>query len=241
MRSVIALLVDPALPSRLTPAGSCGPVGDLLDLTRQLCRKREQETDGKQRFDFRKSAPRDGAKTNGTNWRSPMKPQDAANRSSSVDERRPTRNPFDVMDVPNPNDQEVLGFAACAKLSGTADDENAKAWTAPCDRDQYGEIEGNWCSRWNGGADPTIPGDAANKWKQGQAEVKAAADRLYLLFDWGNGARRGLIDAHREGTRLVGKYINLTDPKVTRPWIGLIVSNQRIDGRWTGGRLDFRR
>jgi hypothetical protein len=28
--------------------------------------------------------------------------------------------------------------------------------------------------------------------------------------------------------------INLTDPKVTRPWIGLIVSNQRIDGRWAG-------
>jgi hypothetical protein len=86
-----------------------------------------------------------------------------------------------------------------------------------------------------------IPGDAANKWKQGQAEVKAAGDRLYLLFDWDNGARRGLIDAQREGARLVGKYINLTDPKVTRPWIGLIVSNRRIDGRWTGGRLDFRR
>jgi hypothetical protein len=83
--------------------------------------------------------------------------------------------------------------------------------------------------------------ESANKWKQGQAEVKAAGDRLYLLFDWDNGARRGLIDAHRESARLVGKYINLTDPKVTRPWIGLIVSNQRIDGRWTGGRLDFRR
>jgi hypothetical protein len=46
------------------------------------------------------------------------------------------------------------------------------------------------------------------------------------LFDWDNGARRGLIDAHREGRRLVGKYTNLTDPKITRPWIGLIVSNQ---------------
>ena len=96
-------------------------------------------------------------------------------------------------------------------------------------------------NRGRSGPDPTIPGDAASKWKRGQAEVKAAGDRLYLLFDWDNGARRGLIDAHREGTRLVGKYINLTDPKVTRPWIGLIVSNQRIDGRWTGGRLDFRR
>ena len=161
-----------------------------------------------------------------------MKARDAESR---------TRNPFDVMDVPDPNDRDVLAFATGATLAGAADDENAQAWVAPSERDYSGAIEGNWSSRWNGGADATIPGDAANKWKQGQAEVKAAGDRLYLFFDWDNGARRGLIDARREGTRLVGKYINLTDPKVTRPWIGLIVSNQRIDGRWTGGRLDFRR
>jgi hypothetical protein len=170
-----------------------------------------------------------------------MKPQDAGNPSSSAEQRRRSRNPFGVMDVPNPNDQEVLGFAASAKLAATPDDDNAKAWTTSSDGNQYGTVEGNWSSRWNGGADPTIAGDAANKWKQGQAEVKAVGDRLYLLFDWDNGARRGLIDAHREGTRLVGKYINLTDPKVTRPWIGLLVGNHRIDGRWTGGRLDFRR
>jgi hypothetical protein len=170
-----------------------------------------------------------------------MQPQDAENRSSAVEQRRRTRNPFDVMDVPDPNDQEVMAFAADATLAGASDDENAKAWAGRSNRDQCGAIEGHWSSRWNGGADPTIPGDAANKWKQGQADVKAMGDRLYLLFDWDNGARRGLIDAHRQGTRLVGKYINLTDPKIVRPWIGVIVSNQRIDGRWTGGRLDFRR
>ncbi len=152
------------------------------------------------------------------------------------------RNPFDVMDVPTPNDKEVLEFAAGVKLAGTSDDENSKAWMPPKASNQYGAIEGNWSCRWNGGADPTIPGDAANKWKQGQAEAKATDDRVYLLFDWDRGARRGLIDAQREGTtRLVGKYINLTDPKITRPWIGLIVSDQRIDGQWSGGRLDFRR
>jgi hypothetical protein len=145
------------------------------------------------------------------------------------------------MDVPNPNDEDVLEFAIGATLVGTSDDGNAEAWTAPIDRDQCSTIEGNWPCRWNGGVDPTIPQDAANKWKQGQAEVKALGDRVYLLFGWSNGARRGLIDAHCEGTRLVGKYIKLIDPEVTRPWIGLIVSNQRIDGRWTGGRLDFRR
>jgi hypothetical protein len=170
-----------------------------------------------------------------------MKTQHAESRSSPEGQRRRTRNPFDLMDVPDPNDREVLEFATGAKLAGNSEDENAQAWPSPSQRDHSGAIEGNWSSRWNGGADPTIPGDAADKWKQGRAEVKAAGDRLYLLFDWDNGARRGLIDAHREGTRLVGKYINLTDPKVTRPWIGLIVNNQRIDGRWTKGRMDFRR
>jgi hypothetical protein len=171
-----------------------------------------------------------------------MKQQDAGNYNSPVDRECEIRNPFDVMDVPNPNDREVLEFAVGARLAGTSDDENASAWTTPGDRNQYGTIEGNWSSRWNGGADPTIPGDAANKWKQGQAEVRTAGDRVYLLFAWDNGVRRGLIDARREGkTGLVGKYINLTDTKITRPWIGLIVNDQRIDGRWTGGRLDFRR
>lgn len=169
-----------------------------------------------------------------------MKPQASEGQSNAVDPSREARNPFGVMDVPEPNDPQVLEFAACAKLAGSSDDENARLW--PSARDELNDtIEGNWSSRWNGGADPTIPGDAASKWKQGRAEVKSVSDRVYFLFDWDNGARRGLIDARREGTRLVGKYINVTDPKVTRPWIGLIVSKERIDGRWTGGRLDFRR
>jgi hypothetical protein len=170
-----------------------------------------------------------------------MKPQEAGDRSCSADQQGQTRNPFGVMDVPDPNDLAVQEFAASATLAGGSDDENANAWPSSGSHDQYGAIEGYWSSRWNGGADPTIPGDAQNKWKQGQAEVKTTGDRLYLLFDWNNGARRGLIDAHRDGAKLIGKYINLTDPKIVRPWVGLIVSHQRIDGRWTGGRLDFRR
>ena len=170
-----------------------------------------------------------------------MNPQTARNRDSTVDQADGARNPFGVMDVPNPNDQQVLEFAGVTKLAGTSDDENAGAWAAKSGRD-YDTLEGHWSSRWNGGADPTIPGDADDKWKQGGAEVRAAGDRVYVLFNWSNGARKGLIDARREGTtRLIGKYINLTDPKILRPWVGLVVSNQRIDGRWTGGRLDFRR
>jgi hypothetical protein len=152
------------------------------------------------------------------------------------------RNPFGVMDVPDPNDEEVMQFAAGVALEDSPDDDNAKAWSTPDENSRYPSIEGDWSSRWNGGADPTIPDDAADKWKQGRAEARITGERVYLLFGWNDGTSKGLIDAKREGPRrLVGKYINLSNPAITRPWIGLIVSNRRIDGRWTQGRLDFRR
>jgi hypothetical protein len=153
------------------------------------------------------------------------------------------RNPFGVMDVPDPNDdREVLEFAARAKLNGSPEDENAKAWTAVGHPKRDNVIEGSWSSRWNGGVDDTIPGDARDKWKLGQGEARVIGDRVYLFFNWDHGKRRGLIDARRDGAnRLVGKYVNLNNPAITRPWIGLVVNNHRIDGRWPGGRLDFRR
>jgi hypothetical protein len=169
-----------------------------------------------------------------------MKPQ--AQRRGDGSSRGPhdVRNPFNVMDVPNPDDEEVMAFAAHADLDGSADDENARAWGV---RAAHGpHIEGVWSSRWNGGADPTIPGDSTDRWKEGRAEVRTAGDRVYLLFDWDGGARKGLIEARRVGAaKLVGRYLNLTAPEITRPWVGLIVSPARIDGRWPSGRLDFRR
>jgi hypothetical protein len=171
-----------------------------------------------------------------------MKPLINENGTSAFERNAAIRNPFGVMDVPDPADADVLAFAANALLGGSPDDDNAKAWSAARDGDHAGTIEGNWASRWNGGADPTVPGDAADKWKQGEGKAAIAGERVYLLFDWHDGVRKGLIDARREGAdRLVGKYINLSDPKITQPWIGLILSDRRIDGRWPRGRLDFRR
>jgi hypothetical protein len=155
---------------------------------------------------------------------------------------RGARNPFGVMDVPGAEGDEVTAFAATVTLDGSPEDDNASPWGSAGDLDPSNGIEGLWSSRWNGGADPTIPGDATHLWKQGDAELKTAGDLVYLLFDWANGARWGLIHARREGDdRLVGKYVNLTNPSITRPWTGLIVSDHRIDGRWPGGRLEFRR
>jgi hypothetical protein len=149
-------------------------------------------------------------------------------------------NPFGTIDVPEPGDREVTAYAATASLAGGTDDVNATRWgSVPM---PSSPLEGAWASRWNGGVDPTILGDAPEKWKSGRAEVRVVGVRVYFRFDWDDGRRHGLIDAQCEGAnRLVGKYINLTDPKITRPWVALIVDATRIDGRYPTGRLDFRR
>src|SRR3954463_9119596 len=73
---------------------------------------------------------------------------------------RHTRNPFGVMDVPEPDGPDVIAFAATASLEGRDDDANAAAWAALSSGAEPGAIEGRWSSRWNGGGDPTIAGDA---------------------------------------------------------------------------------
>lgn len=148
------------------------------------------------------------------------------------------RNPFGVTDVPDPFAADVTAFAQTATLDGDANDDNAPTWAAGADA----LLEGPWQSRWRGAADPTIAGDTPDTWKQGAGELRLANDCVYLKFDWNVGVRKGLIEARRHGERrLVGKYINLTNPAITRPWVGLIVSKTRIDGRFPEGRLDFRR
>jgi hypothetical protein len=91
------------------------------------------------------------------------------------------RNPFGVMDVPDPNDQEVMQFAGVATLEGSSDDENAAAWGTAGRTTRYDTIEGDWSSRWNGGADPTIAGDAADKWKQGRAKARIIGEYLSVV------------------------------------------------------------
>jgi len=147
----------------------------------------------------------------------------------------PIRNPFGTLDVPDPSGHDVHEFAIGKALTTSPGDPNAEAWgreTTPTPP----TIEGEWSSRWNGGA-------STAGWKEGTAQVRQIATRVYLLFTWDNGAQRGMIDAENEvqSRRLVGRYINLGNREIVRPWVGLIVDNQRIDGYWPEGRLDFRR
>ena len=151
------------------------------------------------------------------------------------------RNPFGVMDVPHPEDDDVMQFARNTAPEESATDENARPWGAG-DGYPHGSIEGQWSSRWKGAADPTIPGDTPDNWKRGRGEAKIVGERIYLLFDWDCGKRRGLIEARREGAhRLIGKYLNLNNPEITVPWVGLVVNYRRIDGYFSQGRVDFQR
>ena len=127
------------------------------------------------------------------------------------------RNPFGVQDVPDPLGGDVREFAARTR-AGVAQ-----------------VLQGAWSSRWNGGI-------AKDEWKRGHARIRMSGEHFYALFDWDEGTQSGLIEARLEGpATLIGRYINLGNPEIKRPWIGTIVDANRIDGQWILGRLDFSR
>ncbi|WP_147916090.1 hypothetical protein [Ruania zhangjianzhongii] len=143
-----------------------------------------------------------------------------------------TRNPFGVQDVPDPDGADVKEFARNVRLTGPATDDNAPTWADPITY-APGSIAGRWSSRWY---------SDRLAWRRGHARLSVASRTIYLWFDWDDGACQGLIEARDNGDRwLVGRYLNLSAPEITRPWVGLIVNHTRIDGAHTGGRIDFRR
>ncbi|MEO8925473.1 MAG: hypothetical protein ABI330_22085 [Caldimonas sp.] len=153
-----------------------------------------------------------------------------------------SRNPFGVADAPDPDAKDVEEFAAGVDLCGLDDDPNAPAWSGAPTGERHEPLQGTWSSRWNGGADPSIASDTPERWKAGTARLETVGERVFILFDWSDGARQALVDARRDGPNtLRGRYVNLGDLSITRPWVGLIVDPRRIEGCWSHGRLDFRR
>lgn len=142
------------------------------------------------------------------------------------------RNPFGVQDVPDPDGEDVTAFATTVRLTGSDDDANAEAWDR-ISATSTASLEGNWSSRWNAdGVD----------WQQGRGKLRADEERVYVLFDWADGTKQGLIEARFDGLdRLIGRYLSLSNPEIIRPWVGLVVNAARIDGEHSAGRIDFRR
>ena len=94
-------------------------------------------------------------------------------------------------------------------------------------------LDGDWASRWRGKTDD-------EPWHAGTARVKCVAGRIHVLAR--HDGFTYLVELRRdEKDGVAGRYVNLESASDTTPWAGRVVSPERIDGRWTGGRWDLRR
>lgn len=129
----------------------------------------------------------------------------------------------------------INSFARSFNLTGSNEDANAQEWyeTISGILSIEDKIEGAWYSRWN-------RKDSGNKWACGIAHMTRLGSRVYILHkDPGNIY---LIEAQCQDEKLlIGKYTNLGNRLDSTPWVGLIVSPDRIDGQWPQGRWDLRR
>ena len=118
-------------------------------------------------------------------------------------------------------------------LKGGDDDENAALW-AMVSRGSPTSLDGDWSSRWK------CP-DPQCGWHTGLSRVQTVGERVFIVHrDLGTVY---LIEARREGDRLIGKYQNarLEYRRDAFPWFGRIVDGERIDGVWRHGNGQFLR
>lgn len=93
-------------------------------------------------------------------------------------------NPFGVMDVPDPDGEDVQAFAAEVRLKSDGRDANAKPWSDVVVDLPDTCLEGAWGGRWRRTHERT--------WNDGSADVSVQGERVYIYFvpKWG-GRRRG--------------------------------------------------
>lgn len=148
------------------------------------------------------------------------------------------RNPFGLTDVNKPFVVKYKEFWQTTRLRGGAKDDNAAVWgdiVLPAAAD----ITGRWSARWK-----SFGGD---DWRTGEAIIKVKDDRTFILYRDAGGRYLFELRTQKPGTteqpghRLIGRYVNLADEEDNGPWVGLVVGNDRIDGKWENGRWDLRR
>ena len=147
------------------------------------------------------------------NWRSPMKPQDARDPSSSADQRGPSRNAFGVMDSPIPTTRRCWSSprgpssreprtmkmqrhgrprATAIKTMRSKEVVQPVEWRSDDDTGRCREQMETRRSRSESRRRPSLPPIRLGQW-----------------------VRRGLIDAHRKG-RAWWEVYHSDHPKVTR-------------------------
>jgi hypothetical protein len=132
---------------------------------------------------------------------------------------------FPTLRAPSPADQpEVKAFAAKVTLKGDKDDPNAAPWPGRAAAGTATSLEGPWSARRR-------PGQTGPPGQAGAADVRLVGDRFFAVCLEGKGSL--LVEARREGDRLLGHITSLTQESDPSPWVGLIVNPERIDGQYT--------
>jgi len=146
-----------------------------------------------------------------------------------------TRNPFRVPDVAAPDGPDIQQLAARIQMPGDASDRNAPQWSDAITPGNPDTLDGEWYSRWEVGT-------------SGSAKIEVIGDRLYAIYTNRSGRMAGktwLLEAViGPDKRLAGRWEQVGNTRDTGPFIGLIVSPERIDGIWSSrmsDRWDFRR
>jgi hypothetical protein len=146
-----------------------------------------------------------------------------------------SRNPFGSPDIVAPDGPDVMQLAARIQMPGGPDDRNAPQWAEDVTTGNRDSLNGVWYSRWESGT-------------SGSATVRVVGDRLYATYTNQSGRMAGktwLLEAViGSDNRLAGRWVQIGNARDTGPFIGLIVSPERIDGIWSSrmsNRWDFRR
>lgn len=147
------------------------------------------------------------------------------------------RNPFGLPDVNKPFVIRFKEFWQTTPVSGDGQDENAAAWGA-VSLPQAADITGRWSARWK---------NDNGEWMTGEAIIKVKDERTFIIYR--DARARYLFELRTQkpaatqqpGHRLIGRYVNLVDEEDNGPWVGRVMGNDRIDGKWQGGRWDLRR
>jgi hypothetical protein len=146
-----------------------------------------------------------------------------------------SRNPFRVPDVAAPDGPDIQQLTARIQMPGGPDDRNAPQWSESITPGNPATLDGEWYSRWEAGT-------------SGSAKIEVIGDRLYALYTNRSGRMAGktwLLEAVIGSDKwLAGRWVQVGNTRDTGPFIGLIVSPERIDGIWSArmsDRWDFRR
>jgi hypothetical protein len=139
------------------------------------------------------------------------------------------------IDVPDALGPEVLAFASLTKFELADNDPNASDWATLKGLKEYASVEGFWNSRW---CIATV--DDFEGWFEGTAQIRLSGNWVLIYCE--DNTNQYVIKAQLVSSKkLIGRYLNLNHRTDSTPWVGIIVDNRRIDGKWQKGRWDFRR